>query len=254
MLYRVYIDEAGDRGASEGSSDYFVVSAVIVADQHDAATRNRLAEIRELLGRDRNHVLHFRKLKHVPKVRACMEVANLDNACVTNVILCKRRLQAKLPDGSGAHIKNPDPMYLYAIRLLLERISWFIDDAGASNKAIVTLGHITRFKSEKLHEYRANLEFLSDTNEIRWDVFAGHPFRLAATNEVELLQLADIAASALFAAIDPGKLGITERRYLDELAPLIYRRRGNVMSYGLKVLPDDEGNRGGALGFLREYQ
>jgi hypothetical protein len=36
MLYRVYVDEAGDRGISVASNRHFVVSAVIVADTSDA--------------------------------------------------------------------------------------------------------------------------------------------------------------------------------------------------------------------------
>lgn len=159
----------------------------------------------------------------------------------------------RLPDGSISHINNPDPMYLFAIRLLLERISWYVGEAGSQNKAIVTLGHITRFKAEKLHSYRAILESTSHTNEIRWEVFAGHPFRLATPKEVQLLQLADIAASALFAAIEPGRLGITERRYMDQMASLIYRRTGgSVLSYGLKVFPPSEARPGRPLSFLRE--
>ena len=51
----------------------------------------------------------------------------------------------------------------------------------------------------------------------------------------ERLQLADIAASATFQAFEPTK-GFTERRYLTELAPALYRRQGNLLLYGSSYL------------------
>ncbi len=59
MLYRVYVDEAGDRGISAASNRHFVVSAVIVADCDDALVRAQLAELRAALKRHPGHVLHF---------------------------------------------------------------------------------------------------------------------------------------------------------------------------------------------------
>jgi hypothetical protein len=58
-LWRVYVDEAGDRGISDASSGHFVVAAVIVRDQHDGTARRQLADLRAALGRHDHHVLHF---------------------------------------------------------------------------------------------------------------------------------------------------------------------------------------------------
>jgi hypothetical protein len=44
-------------------------------------------------------------------------------------------------------------MYLWAIRLLLERVSWCIRDAGGE-ASIVTFAHLKRFRAAKLHDYR----------------------------------------------------------------------------------------------------
>jgi hypothetical protein len=49
MLYRVYVDEAGDRDISAASNQHFVVSAVIVADACDVDVRAQLAELRTSL-------------------------------------------------------------------------------------------------------------------------------------------------------------------------------------------------------------
>lgn len=166
-MYRVYIDEAGDRGHRPGSSKHFVVSAVIVADEADAKAREQLTALRAALGRHPGHV-----------------------------------------------------------------------------------PHLTRFPAEKLHEYRRILE--RSDEKIRWACFAGHQFRFNSPNAIELLQVADIAASAVFRAVEPDDFGNLEPRYLRELAPALYRRgMANITSYGLKVFPSEEARKGGSLDFLR---
>jgi len=84
--------------------------------------------------------------------------------------------------------------------------------------------------------------------------FSGHRFRVENPAESKLLQLADAAASALFRAIEPDDYGNTERRYLDSLAPKIYRRgSAPTTSYGLKVFPASECQPTASLGWLRAF-
>ncbi len=63
------------------------------------------------------------------------------------------------------------------------------------------------------------------------------PGRIDQPQRVEELQLADLAASATAAAFEPDPFGNTEPRYLRELAPRLYRHKGNLTSYGLKMHP-----------------
>ena len=250
-MYRVYIDEAGDRGHHPNSSDYFVVSGVVVSDFDEAAARAQLGTLRTVVGRHSGHVLHFRNLTHSQKIKACQGIAAMPIAAIANVIVCKRALEGQLPSGGHPHIKQADPMYLYAIRLLLERVSWYVDEHG-SGPAIVTFGHLTRFPAAKLHNYRAALGY--STTEIRWNAYAGHLFRTNHPNTIELLQLADTAASALFKAVEPDDYGNREDRYLQQLRSLLYRRgTANVTSYGLKVFPTSQAQPGGWLDFLRGF-
>jgi Protein of unknown function (DUF3800) len=251
VLYRVYVDEAGDRGVSARSDRHFVVSAIIVPDSTDARLRSEVAELRASLGRHPGHVLHFVKFSHSQRLKAAQDVARFSFAAIANVVVHKDLIGQPLPAGDTAYISRPDPMYLWALRLLLERISWFVDDNGAG-QAIVTFAHLKGFPAAKLHDYRKALE-TSDGVGIRWRVFDGHPFRIDSPKAVELLQVADIAASALFRAIEPDTYGNTEPRYLEELKPKIYRRhKANVTSYGLKAFPAEVSDPGGPLAFLRD--
>ena len=247
MLWRVYIDESGDRGINGSSSRHFVVSAVIVQDPLEVKLRAELAALRAALGRDPTHTLHFQKFSHSERLKAVQDVAQASVAAISTVILCKQGFNQPLPAGGMAYITNPDPMYLWAIRLLLERVSWYIRDAGGGN-AIVTFAHVRHFKAEKLHNYRGALE--NSPTQIYWPAFAGHKFKIDHPNRIELLQLADTAASAVFRAIEPDKYGNIEPRYLTELVPKMYRRNGNLTSYGLKVFPTNQCKAGGSLDWL----
>jgi len=193
--------------------------------------------------------VHFRKLTHAQKIKACQDVAGSSVATITNVVFCKSKLAGQIPRTGGvAYIKQADPMYLYTVRLLLERISWYVDEHGGG-PAIVTFAHLTRFPAVKLHNYRQALIY--SPTEIRWNAFAGHQFRINTPNKIELLQLADSAASALFRAVEPDDYGNTEDRHLRELAPKLYRRgAAKVTSYGLKVFPTSECQAGAPLAFL----
>ena len=165
-------------------------------------------------------------------------------------MICKREIQP-YPGGATSFLSNPDPLYLWAVRLLLERVSWFIRDNGGG-PSIVTFAHLTRFKSEKLHNYRGALE--NSETSIEWASFYGHPFRINSPEKVQLLQIADCSASALFNAVEADRYGIKETRYLEQLRPVIYRYGTSpVTSYGVKVFPSRMTHTGQPLNYLRQF-
>lgn len=226
------------------------MSAIIVRDSNDATVRAELAAAKGTIGLPPTSEVHFRKLNHGRKVRLCDEVSNFSIAAATNVIVCKRRLQP-FPGGGMPYISQPDPLYLWACRLLLERVSWYIRDNGGGT-SIVTFAHLTRFKAQKLHDYR-NALFHSVTS-IHWPSFDGHPFRFNYPVKLDMLQVADVMASGLYKAVEPDQYGVLETRYLSELSPILYRYgASSITSYGLKTFPSDEGKPGGSLANLQQF-
>jgi hypothetical protein len=129
-------------------------------------------------------------------------------------------------------IHEEDASYLYTLRFLLERLSWLGRPHGGAVE--YTLAHIVRFQIRKLRQYEASLK-ANKACSIRWDYLL--PGKIEQPTRVEELQLADLAASATAAAFEPDRFGNTEPRYLTELAPRLYRHRGNLTSYGLKMHP-----------------
>lgn len=137
---------------------------------------------------------------------------------------------------------DEDYAYLFTLRFLLERLSWFARDREGILQ--YTLAHVVRFKLSQLREYEEKLR--SDPFcQVSWanlDIRGG---RLDQLSRVEQLQLADLAASSTFQALEPDQYGNTEPRYLTELAGALYRRPpGALTSYGLKMHPWNAVTRG----------
>lgn len=106
-----------------------------------------------------------------------------------------------------------------------------------------TGAHIVRFKIAKLRAYEELLRG-SPGVQVAWAWLDPRGGQIDQPNRVELLQLADSAASATFAAFEHDTFGNTESRYLAEMSPRLYRRPGGKLtSYGLKMHPWSENAR-----------
>lgn len=231
--FQVFVDESGQRSASPKSSDHFVMSAVMIHECNLVSVQEAQAELRRTLGREKNHPLHWVNLKgHSLRVVAAQSLAAMP-VNVISVVVCKRHLTKALPHESVA--------YLFTLRLLLERVSWFTQTRDAPVR--YTLSAITRFKLAQLREYEAKLRH-DPQCPIAWDRLS--PGRIDQPTRIEQLQLADIAASATAQAFEPDRYQITERRYLECLKPVLwYGKDGaSLPSYGLKMHPWNDATQG----------
>jgi hypothetical protein len=227
-LYRVYVDETGDRGWGGRASPIFVVSAVIVRDGTEGDLIGALDRINVALKKPAGTVVHWAEnvKQHSQRKRVVRELADLDMV-ITSVVVVKAPLI-----GSGTGLSDATTMYNYAIRRLLERVSWFLHDRGAT--ASVIFAHVKRFPYSKLRGYVNLLRALP--TEIRWHTFLGQP-RIDQPNRIRQLQVADLVAGALGSALRKDDYGGYEASYLLGLVPLIYiRGRGRVTSYGFNVV------------------
>lgn len=228
-LYRVYVDEAGDRGWGGRSSPVFVLSAVIVRDEDVPAVKGTLNGINQRLGKPPGTVLHWAQnvKQHSQRKFVASELAKAPIATAFVVVMKKALI------GSGSGLSDPARQYNYAVRRLLERVTWYVDDRGG--EAIITFAHVRRFPYEKLHDYLSVLKGRDDV-QIRWQAIRGK-VRINQPNRVRLLQAADLAAGCLFAATRPDDFGDFEVGYLTTLVPTIYiRGHGRVTSYGVNVI------------------
>lgn len=224
-----YVDEAGVRSHSKASSDHFVMSAVVVADEDAGAAADFLAQLRVDLRRRPGDPLHWQNFNaHSDRLHAAKSLSSQEWATISSVVVCKRHLVGTSP-------LDEDQAYLYTLRFLLERLSWYARDSSAI--MTYTLAHILRMELSKLREYEANLRSDFDCR-VHWPALDPKGGCIDQPKRIEMLQAADIAASATFAAFNPDKFGNVEPRYLQELSPRLYRRGlSSVASYGLKMHP-----------------
>ena len=139
-----FIDESGQRSLTAASSDYFVLGAVVILDKDLPQVTAEIATLRTTLGRQPNQHLHWVNIRGLELRQLAIQGVASMPLVATTLVISKRHL---LPDALGSE----DRLYMYALKMLLERISWW----GLENNVEVsyTLAHISRFRIEVLREY-----------------------------------------------------------------------------------------------------
>jgi len=238
-----YIDESGDEGfrflpKEAGSSRWFVLSAVVLRKRNDKETVELLKKVRESIKKPAKTALHFRNLKHehrVPYVR----LIGSSRLRAISVLIYKPELANAESFQNNAH-----RLYQYAARLLLERISWLCRDHAKSGEGDGSVDLVFSNRSatsyEDLRKYLTLLKDKFNPEECRIDWNTLKPERVRAVNHEQLagLQIADAVASGIFFALNLNLYGEVEPRYFELLQPRFYRRKGVLLGYGLKLLPD----------------
>jgi hypothetical protein len=180
------------------------------------------------LGRPASAVLHWSEnvKEHSQRRFVSRELAKLP-VVITNTIVLKRPLM-----GTGTELSDAGSMYNYAIRRVLERITWYVRARGGN--VIITFAHVRNFPYHRLWRYLGRLR--EQDTEIRWSLIQGR-ILIEQPNRSRYLQLADLAAGTLGSALRPDKFGEPEPAYFRELFHRIYiQGGGDVTSYGMNLI------------------
>lgn len=204
-----------------------------MADDRYHEVRSAKRDLNALLGREPDHELHWSSnLKgHDKRYVAAEALARLPVWLVYVVIE-----KATLPAGSRMGASR-DAIYNYPLRLLLERVSWLVDDAGG--EAAITLAAVHGLPGRVPRRYIERLRSGAVPTEIRWHALR-RKVEIHQAASRDGLQFADIAAGALDRAIRPSVMlpSRIEPAYLELLGSRIYvRADGKIASYGMKALP-----------------
>jgi hypothetical protein len=241
-----YIDESGDEGFKfrrrtdeQASSDWFVLAAFVTRKPSDLQIDKVMDTVRrELRLRPQDHV-HWKKLKHMDKVHYTQVLAPLPT---TLAAVCVHKPSLQAPE----RFQEEYRLYFYAVRCLLERVSWLVRDLyvptqrdGDGTTELV----FSNRQGMPYERMRAYLRLLARQQQAGQDIrieFDRVPvarLRTQAPGTSRGLQLADAAAGAFFNALERDRFGNTEPRYLQTLSPLLYRHEQNVHGYGFKIMP-----------------
>lgn len=238
-----YVDESGDDGlqkfrqpgAAGGASRWLIISACIIRASRDLEAVRWRDEIRAKCGSaKKGRDIHFKDFNHSQRRAAC-QLLHRKALRFTSIIARK-----DVEEASAFQEKNQ--LYFYLTRYLVERISWFCRDMrpnvpeGDGTVKIV----FSRRGGMSYGDFRVYLERLraNPPTSIHWPVIDIAAVDAQDHSRVAALQIADIGASAVGLAIEPDKFGNVEGVYIRELKEMMYQRRGQVMSYGVKFLPN----------------
>lgn len=235
-----YIDESGDEGFQfdKGSSQWFVLSAVITEKQTDLETVKLVDNVRALLGRkpEDHEPLHFRKLKHEHRLPFLAQIAQAN--LKTLIVAVYKPL---IVDVERFQVRNR--LYFYTARLLLERVSWYCRD----HKAAQTMGDGSTeiifsnrggMKYEELREYMSTLKAQTNLFDVQIDWKVIRPDQIVAFAAKRMgLQIADAVASGFFFGLQTNQYGFTEDRYARMLKSVVYNHKERFNGYGIKLFP-----------------
>ncbi len=235
----VYIDESGDEGFSfsKGSSRWFVLSGVVTRRVSDLETVKLVDQVRLVLGKPPKKPLHFRDLKHEQRLPFIQQIAQARIRAIS-VLLHKPSLV------EPEKFRERYRLYFYAVRYLLERVSWFCRDnrnpsSPGDGSAEIVFSNRSGMSYEEMREYFLRLKRQTDILDVRIDWRVVKPEQITAFTPGRRmgLQIADAVASSFFAAVEPSRYGFTEDRYVRMLKPIVYHHKGQYIGYGLKFWP-----------------
>lgn len=188
-----------------------------------------LKDARSRTNRQAHHELHWNRLKPTHRVIVSQMLGEQSWGRFISVVVCKRHLP------SAAHLDD-DGAYLYTLRFLAERISWF----GRQYEAPVhlTIAHKVRFKRGKLEEYDQRLRSAGGC-EVDWNFIDLGKSDLDQPKRLEFLQVADVVSSSTASAFESDAQGVASPHYLQNFSHRLYRpqRSSKLTSYGLKMHP-----------------
>ncbi len=229
--FNCYIDESGDEGLSPKSKQWFVVSAVVVSEE-ETQVRGFEDECKQIVWTDNNHShpptqLHFRNLRHSQKLGV---VRLFTQRPFTHISMAFWKPELKKETVFG----ECQSFYRYAIRYLLERVSWYIRDRYGEGNLIFS--NRRNFKVSSLIDYI--IYWMKSPQSQIYMVFDRKKIRACGASEDEMLRAADICASSIGCALNADEYGIIKPYYASELISHFYRyRNGQIWTYGFKTFP-----------------
>ncbi|MHC1547355.1 DUF3800 domain-containing protein [Phyllobacterium sp. K27] len=260
--YVAYIDESGDDGLDKfrspggkgGASSWLVISACIFRQAHSLEAVKWRDEISSKIPEKKSRSLHFAELNHNQKV-VVTEVLATKPIRVLSVLTAKKTI----PKGIYTE-KNQ--LYFYMTRYLIERMSWMCRDLRpqvpeGDGRVAITFSRRGGMSYQNFRSYLGKLrEAKSDDVKIHWPVIDIDSVDAQDHAKSASLQLVDVAASAFASAVEPNIYGNCEMRYARNLKPITYHRKGNYLSYGIKLVPkyEDCSLNGEQMNFIAQFQ
>ena len=219
-----FVDEIGDRGYSKKSSEYFAMSAIMFPASVQQKVKDCITNIKTRLSIPLKTALHWRKHCRMHDTRKYItgEIAKLENITVIYLISDKKTVP-----------HDHTQFYNIVAAFTLERILKHLEKLDTT--ASVRFGHIRGFNHSTTLDYFKNRDWRPcDYNRLQ-----DQPKWIAAVLNSGI-QLADLYAGILGAAMIPDKFGNFEATYLENIRHQIRKSsEGKIIGYGIKAISMD---------------
>ncbi len=258
--YVAYIDEAGDDGLRKirpldkaGSSEWLVVSAVVIKASREDEVAKWVDDIRTGLWRYSGRGLHFKNFNENKRLYVCEQMASLS---ARYFVVCSNKKNMRgYNNPLAAEIPSQCWFYNWVTRLLLERITDFVSwhsskEYGSPQRMKVEFSNRGGLSYSQMSayfrwiSYQGNNTFLR-FGKIDWSTISYDLLKVYPHYERSGLQLADVVASAFFKAADKYNTGSCDPRFAKSLKPRIAKFRDlpgqNAAGYGVKLMPSLKG-------------
>lgn len=251
--YVLFVDEAGDDGLTkvkpidpDGASEWLVITGLLVRAEDEARCRDWLQVLRTDINAVQSSTLHFRKLSPSKQVRAATLLAGLPVRIFT--VCSNKKNMRGYSNERAAQAGGKQWFYNWVVRIMMERATNYCAEnaeqkLGKPGKMKVLFsargGHsygqtkayweLLRAKSRVGQTYLARYEMRHDILSFGLVDYVPHYMHAG-------LQLADIAASAFYQAIND-----TSPRWSTDCArallPRVASREKKHSDVGLVLMP-----------------
>lgn len=267
--YVVYIDESGEAGLTKvrpidknGSSEWLIVSGVVIHAKDENNTENWLDEMRRHFVKFKAADIHFSRLTEQNKRIACRYMATRPMQIFT---VCSNKKNMKGYDNPFAATRSLDNNWFYCwlTRVLLERITYFVK-AHSNNKfgepRRVKLVFSTRgglsYSQMKAYFHLLRLQggvggLHLESGQVYFDVIDQRLVEIVPHFALSGLKFPDIAASSFFKGSDIYQTNECNPEFAKILKPRIanlqYQAAEELEAYttfagfGVKLLPSLKG-------------
>jgi hypothetical protein len=260
--YVAYIDEAGETGLKNvlgiddaGSSEWFILSLLVARKSDEPLLGQWVAEIMRATKSHQMKNLHFRNLLESQKIAATKILATKP---VKAFVICSNKKNMRQYRNKRAEKMGvKDWYYCWLTRTALERATNFVwrrsvQQFNAPRFLKVVFGERGGLRVGQLGAYyhwikqqSRNDNLYLKLGDIEWETL--HPRLLTKdfAKNLDGLKLADIVASAFYAACDFRQSGPCRPHLAENLKPIIARfpnnDSGRYSGYGVKLLPSYKG-------------
>ncbi|WP_374333002.1 DUF3800 domain-containing protein [Aestuariivirga sp.] len=255
--YVAYIDESGDPGIERvkpidpnGASEWLVLSAAVIQKKRELECVEWVKNMIQRLNVRQRSDLHYRSLSPSKKLVACNALGKFPIrlfVLASNKKNMRGHKNERAARTSGP-IKPSQYMYNFCARLLLERVTEFVEAKSIANfgkpqklkivfseRGGLTYGQTAAYTELLKNQSRAGTTFL-DVRQVKWSVLDRRLILPAAHGKIAGLQMADIVASAFYQAVDILEVE-NDPQYAAELIPRLWQCDGRIANHGLSLQP-----------------